>query len=153
MSVLELRIPPAAVAFAAAGFAWFLARATPAFVISIPARSGAAIGIAIVGVATVLAGAIGFRRAGTTLSPLSPEATSTLVISGIFRYTRNPMYVGMSVLLLAWAIYLSHPLALLGVVVFVAYIHRFQIIPEESALRSLFPDSFDDYARQARRWI
>lgn len=103
--------------------------------------------------AIVVAGVIEFHRARTTVNPLRPEAASAFVVSGIYRVTRNPMYVGMAIVLLAWAIYLSHPLSLLGVVAFVAYIQRYQIAPEEKALRALFPGAFEAYSREVRRWL
>lgn len=153
MSGLELRIPPPAIAVAAAVFMWRLALGTPALALAIPARRAIATAMALVGVAIVLAGALEFRRARTTLNPLNPGAASALVVARIYRHTRNPMYLGMAIILLAWSIYLSNPLALLGTAAFVAYITRFQIIPEEQALRALFPEEFGRYARAVRRWI
>lgn len=116
-------------------------------------RGTVALTLAIVGVAITVAGAAQFRRAKTTVNPLRLEAATALVTSGIYRFTRNPMYLGMAALLVAWAYYLSHALALFGVVVFIAYIHRFQIIPEERAMRALFPGAYEAYARQVRRWL
>lgn len=153
MNGLELRIPPPAITFAAAVFMWLMARATPALAMIVSGRAALAIGLALVGIVVLLAGVLEFRRARTTLNPLDPRAASALVVSRVYRHTRNPMYLGMGVVLLAWSIYLSHPLALLGVAAFVAYITRFQIIPEEQALRALFPGEFDRYARTVRRWI
>ena len=147
------RIPPPAIALAAAVFMWVVARATPRLAIGFPERRPFAMIVALVGIAIVVAGVMEFRRARTTLTPLNPAAASALVTSGIYRYTRNPMYLGMGIVLLAWSAYLLHPLALFGVAGFAVYITRFQIIPEENALRSLFPGAFDEYARRARRWI
>ena len=76
-----------------------------------------------------------------------------LVTSGVYRYTRNPMYLGMACLLLAWAVYLQNPLALLGVPLFMAYITQFQIKPEERMLVKLFGDAFIRYRQQVRRWL
>lgn len=153
MSWLESRIPPPAIVFAAAVFMRLAAGAAPGWRVVVPARDAVALGAAVIGVAFLVAGAAEFRRARTTLDPLNPRAASALVVRRVYRYSRNPMYLGMALLLLAWAIYLSHPLAALGVPAFVAYIHRFQIIPEEKALRALFPGAFEAYARQVRRWI
>lgn len=153
MSWLESRIPPPAVALAAAVFMWALARATPARSISIPGRVALASVVALAGAAIVLSGVLAFRRARTTLTPLNPGAASALVVSRIYRYTRNPMYLGMAIVLVAWAVCLSHPLSLLGVVAFAAYVQRFQIVPEEKALRALFPGAFDAYTHDVRRWI
>jgi protein-S-isoprenylcysteine O-methyltransferase Ste14 len=153
MSWLEFRIPPPLIALAAAVAMWLVARSYPGWAMPLERRGAVAIAVALVGVMIDIAGAIQFRRARTTLTPLNPAAASALVISGIYRFSRNPMYLGVAIVLLAWAIYLSHPLALLGVVAFAAYIHRFQIIPEEKALRALFPGAYEAYARQVRRWL
>lgn len=153
MSWLEFRIPPPLIALAAAAAMWLVARSYPGWAMPFERRGAVAIAVALIGVALVITGAIQFRRARTTLTPLNPAAASTLVVSGIYRFSRNPMYLGLAIVLLAWAIYLSHPLALLGVGAFAAYIQRFQIIPEEKALRALFPGAYEAYARQVRRWL
>ncbi|MCR4339307.1 MAG: isoprenylcysteine carboxylmethyltransferase family protein [Gemmatimonadaceae bacterium] len=153
MSWLEFRIPPLLIALAAAAAMWLLARSYPEWAMPFEMRGAVATAVAVIGVMAVVAGAIQFRRARTTITPLNPAAASALVVSGIYRFTRNPMYLGVAIVLLAWAVYLSHPLALLGVVAFAAYIHRFQIIPEEKTLRALFPGAYEAYARQVRRWL
>ena len=153
MTWLESRIPPPAIALVVAGLMWLVARVTPSLVLDLGMRGTMALTLAIVGVAITAAGAAQFRRAKTTVNPLRVEAATALVTSGIYRFTRNPMYLGLATLLVAWAYYLSHALAPLGVVVFVAYIHRFQIIPEERAMRALFPGAYEAYARQVRRWL
>jgi protein-S-isoprenylcysteine O-methyltransferase Ste14 len=94
-----------------------------------------------------------FRRQRTTINPLHPEKTSSLVTGGIYRISRNPMYVGMALLLLAWAVYLESPAALLGIGAFIAYITRFQIIPEESLLSRHFGAEFENYRQRVRRWL
>lgn len=153
MRWMESRIPPVAVAFAAAVAMRLAANAAPGWRIALPGRGAVVLATALTGVLILIAAAYEFSRAHTTLDPLHPRAASALVVSGVFRYSRNPMYLGMAILLVAWGLYLSHPLALLGVPAFVAYINRFQIIPEEKALRALFPGAFEAYARQVRRWI
>jgi len=100
-----------------------------------------------------IAGVRAFQRARTTVDPLRPEKASALVTSGIYRRTRNPMYVALAIALLGWAIWLGHPLALLGVAAFVAWINRFQIAPEERALRALFGPEFERYCSEVRRWL
>jgi protein-S-isoprenylcysteine O-methyltransferase Ste14 len=75
------------------------------------------------------------------------------VATGVYSFTRNPMYLGMASILLAWAVLLASPWALLGPALFVAYITRFQIVPEERVLAKLFGESFAAYTRRVRRWI
>lgn len=107
----------------------------------------------LLGVAIALAGVISFRQASTTVNPLKPETASCLVTSGIFQYTRNPMYLGMAVAILGFAILLGSCLSLLGVVAFMLFIDRFQIKPEEAALTECFSEQFTQYKTNVRRWL
>jgi protein-S-isoprenylcysteine O-methyltransferase Ste14 len=112
-----------------------------------------AITLAIIGIGFALVGVLSFRRHRTTINPLHPEKTSRLVTGGVYRISRNPMYVGMALLLLAWAVYLESPAALLGPIAFIAYITRFQIIPEEILLAQHFAEEFSAYRQRVRRWL
>lgn len=133
---------------------WFIASSLPPLLpLPVSARLPVAVILALVGVAIALSGVISFRRAQTTVNPLKPETSTALVTTGIYRITRNPMYLGMLAVLLAWAAYLSSAWALLGPVAFALYITRFQIIPEERALRSLFGTTFVAYTQRTRRWL
>ena len=87
------------------------------------------------------------------MNPLKPETSSRLVTSGIYRHTRNPMYLGMAVVLLGWAAWLGSAWSLLGIAMFAAYITRFQILPEETALQRIFGAEFDEYRERVRRWL
>jgi protein-S-isoprenylcysteine O-methyltransferase Ste14 len=138
MQFLELKIPPPIIAVLIAVAMWGISLITPLLAVSSTYQIPLAMAIASVGVALALAGSISFHQAKTTVNPLKPEAASSLVSSGIYQFTRNPMYLGMLMVLLAWAVYLSSPWALLGLVAFVIYIDRFQIAPEEKALTTLF---------------
>jgi len=153
MRALELRIPPPAVAAIAAGLMWLLARALPEYRIAAPGAAEAALLLAFIGLGIELAGLLAFRRARTTINPLRPVKTTALVADGIYRRSRNPMYLGMLVLLLAWTAYLSHPAALLVLPGFVLYLNRFQIEPEERVLRAKFGADFERYCATVRRWI
>jgi protein-S-isoprenylcysteine O-methyltransferase Ste14 len=113
----------------------------------------AAIGLALAGLAIAGAGALSFRRARTTVNPLKPADTTALVTSGTFALTRNPMYLGMALLLAGWAAWLGTPWALAGMALFVAWITRFQIVPEERVLARLFGADFEAYRLRVRRWI
>jgi len=123
----------------------------------VPVPLGARLSMAVifagVGMAFGITAMVTFRRASTTVNPMKPGTASTLVTSGVFGITRNPMYVSLVLYLLAWAAYLSNWLALVIVPVFVLYISRFQIVPEERALRSLFGESYAAYAARVRRWL
>jgi len=154
MRFLEHRIPPPLVGIILAGAMWFIAWSlSPLPPLPATVRLPAAVILALVGAAIALSGVISFRRAQTTVNPLKPETSTALVSTGIYGITRNPMYLGMLTVLLAWAVYLSSVWALLGPVAFALYITRFQIIPEERALRSLFGPSFVEYTHRVRRWL
>ena len=98
-------------------------------------------------------GILAFRALRTTVNPLKPERASALVTSGVYRVTRNPMYVGMVLFLLAWAVYLSAALPFAGPLVFALYITRFQIRPEERVLEASFGACYSAYAARVRRWL
>jgi protein-S-isoprenylcysteine O-methyltransferase Ste14 len=101
----------------------------------------------------MLAGVIEFRRAKTTVNPLTPEASSMVVRSGIYRYSRNPMYLGMLLGLGGLATLLANPFNLMLLPLFVLFLNQFQIIPEENALIDKFGQDFRDYQAQVRRWL
>jgi protein-S-isoprenylcysteine O-methyltransferase Ste14 len=153
LNSLEHKIPPPLVGLLCAGAMWYLAALTPTLAIPQLPREIAALALGAAGLLVMLSGVVSFHLARTTVNPLKPEAATALVTSGVFRYTRNPMYLGMLVLLLAWAAYLSAPATLIGPVAFWLYIGRFQIRPEERALTALFGSSFTAYTAQVRRWF
>ena len=131
MKSLQLKIPPPAVAALNAAAIWGISLFTPVLDVPLFARISAAIIFVLAGAGFSLAGVTSFRRAKTTVNPMKPETATSLVSSGIYSVTRNPMYVGLLLVLIAWAIYLSSAWGLLGPVGFVLYISRFQIAPEE----------------------
>ena len=89
----------------------------------------------------------------TLFTPLAPEQASALVVRGVFRWTRNPMYLAMLLVLVSWACIVANAAALAILPLFVAYLNRFQIVPEERALRAKFGEAYEDYMRRVRRWI
>ncbi len=105
------------------------------------------------GVAMVVTAIRTFRRAKTTANPFHLDAASALVTHGIFAYSRNPMYAGMALFLIALAVGLASPAALVGVAVFVGYITQFQIRPEEAMLRAKFGEAYARYCAAVRRWV
>ncbi len=153
MKSLELKVPPPAVALVIAVLMWLLARATPALAFTIPVRILIAVILAVAGVVTAVAGVTTFSRAKTTVNPHTPQKSSSLVSWGIYSITRNPMYLGLLFVLTAWAVFLSNPLPFLLLPVYMLYINRLQIEPEERALTSLFGRDFAAYQSRVRRWI
>jgi protein-S-isoprenylcysteine O-methyltransferase Ste14 len=104
-------------------------------------------------VTIVVTAVIGFRRARTTVDPFHPETASNIVTTGIYRVTRNPMYLGFLLALIAWAVFLGNGIAAVIPPTFVVYMNRFQIEPEERALRARFGAAYEAYLRSVRRWI
>lgn len=96
---------------------------------------------------------LAFRKAKTTVNPVRPENTSTLVDSGIYSLSRNPMYLGLLLLLSALSVYLGSTLALLMLPMFIWYLNTFQIKPEESMLLQHFGYDYSEYCQRVRRWI
>jgi protein-S-isoprenylcysteine O-methyltransferase Ste14 len=153
MLKLETKIPPPVVAALLLALMWLLSTALPRVQVPTSPRLFVAIVVALIGAAFSIAGAVSFRRARTTVDPMHPERASALVTSGVYRITRNPMYVALLLLLLAWAIYLASPVSLAGPVVFIAFINRFQIEPEERVLAGLFGNPYVAYKSRVRRWL
>lgn len=150
LSWLFLRVPPVALSALFAALMWFL---PGVFTIVIPGAWMLVALLASVGGAFCIAGVLEFRNAKTTVNPVNPEASTVLVVRGIYRWTRNPMYLGFAFLLLAFAVWLGKMSAMLLVPLFMAYLQHFQIRPEEDALHVRFGASFDAYCQEVRRWL
>ncbi|MEK8052245.1 isoprenylcysteine carboxylmethyltransferase family protein [Ideonella sp. DXS22W] len=109
--------------------------------------------VLLAGLALMLWAALHFRQARTTLDPRTPDRASSLVRGGPFGFSRNPMYLGMALMLGGWSAVLATPLGVLALLAFVAWIDRRQIPPEEAAMRSLFGADYVAYCQQVRRWL
>jgi protein-S-isoprenylcysteine O-methyltransferase Ste14 len=133
--------------------AWGIAYLTPEFIYLFAARIPLTVMLMLVGVSLALSGVFTFREAKTTLNPHTPEASTQMVNSGPFRFTRNPMYLGLVLLLLGVCVYLANPLTLIAVAALVTYLTRFQVLPEERRLLERFGEQYACYARTVRRWI
>ena len=94
-----------------------------------------------------------FRNDKTTVNPLSPEQATKLVTNGIFKLSRNPMYLGMAVILASVAVFFNIIGGIIFMALFSLYITKFQIIPEEKAMKELFAQDFEQYMQATRRWI
>ncbi len=152
MASLESKVPPPVLIAVMALFMWLLSRATPSLQFNVPWHNWLAVVLVSAGFTTGISGVVTFRRAKTTVNPMKPHASS-LVTSGVYAISRNPMYLGGLTMLLGWATFLSNPLAFLFLPVYVLYVNRFQIAPEERVLTSLFGATYVAYQAQARRWL
>jgi protein-S-isoprenylcysteine O-methyltransferase Ste14 len=153
MNVLETKIPPPLVTLIAGSLMWLSNSYVSGVGVPEDYRVTLAIAVGILGISCDLGGFISFRIGKTTINPLRPETSSNLIITGIYRITRNPMYLGMAIILTGWAVYLSNLILLVWVVGFIAYITRFQVQPEERALDTLFGEEFAIYKQRVRRWL
>ena len=153
MRTLETKIPPPIVMVLLGGFGWAAARYLPAFSFDLPLNRIIAAAMVMLGLALNVYPKLAFGRVGTTINPLKPDSTTHLVTTCIYRYTRNPMYLGQSVILLSWATYLHNVVAFLAVPAFMLYITRYQIQPEERHLSARFPEQYAAFSRQAPRWL
>jgi protein-S-isoprenylcysteine O-methyltransferase Ste14 len=128
-------------------------RALPGLRFDFPGRRELVWIVAACGFGVAVAAAIAFAIHRTTIDPRKPERTRALVTGGVYRFSRNPIYLGDTVLLLAWALYLANPLAFAIVPAFVAWMNAFQIAAEERFLRARFGAAYHEYGARVRRWL
>lgn len=153
MNALELRVPPVALSLFFAGTMWLASVQFPVMSFVIPGRLIISVALCGIGIVFAVAGVVAFRAAKTTVNPTRPGAASTLVSSGIYRFSRNPMYVGFLFALGGWAFFLGHAHGFILLPAFVIYINRFQISPEERALSLKFGKHFVTYTQSVPRWL
>ena len=153
MQWLELKIPPLLVWLVFAGAMLGVAYYAPMFNFTL-ARSGAiAFALVVLGGAVAFSGVIVFHDKRTTVNPLTPDASTSVVTDGVYRVSRNPMYLGFLLALAGWAVYLSNAGAALLLPAFVAYMTEYQIKPEERVLLAKFGSEFAQYVSRVRRWL
>jgi protein-S-isoprenylcysteine O-methyltransferase Ste14 len=153
MQALELKIPPVVLVALFALAMWVVTPWLPPLALPQSWRLVLTGAFVVAGVAIALSGVLAFRRANTTVDPRVPQQSSSLVMRGIYRYSRNPMYVGFLLLLIAWAFYLLSAAALALLPLFVWYMNRFQIAPEERHLLQKFGADYQAYCEKVRRWL
>jgi len=153
MRLLELKVPPLLLTAVFAALIFGARAAWPRAVLPLPGHRVAAAVLGGAGLALLLGAALQFRRARTTLDPRDPARATRFVAAGLYRFTRNPMYLGMALVLLGAAAWTAQAVALLLVAVFVAWLTAWQIRPEERALAERFGASYTDYTRRVRRWL
>ena len=153
MSSLELKVPPLVLLAASSAVMFALSLVAPALDFSLVQSTVIASMLVAAGVCVALAGVIEFRKSGTTVNPTTPEKASTVVSAGIYRFSRNPMYLGFALTLAGWATYLSNAASLLVLPTYIAYMNKFQIEPEERMLLTKFGTQFNEYIASVRRWL
>lgn len=153
MRSLELKIPPVIIVLVIAGLMALTSRLLPMDPWHFTDAKALAFALVTAGAFIAVAGVIAFRQAKTTANPMNPDAASSLVINGIYRFTRNPMYLGFLLALAGWGLWLANLPAIFWLIIYILYINQFQIIPEERILEEKFGDDFIAYRKQVRRWF
>ena len=153
MDAIELKVPPLGLALIIAAAMWLASKIIPSLALAMPWLPVCTVVLVGAGIVFVLAGVVAFRKAKTTVNPTNPETTSTVVASGVYAVSRNPMYVGFLLILAGWAVFLGHAFSFVLLPVFILYMNRFQIIPEERALSARFGSEYTAYMQSVRRWL
>ena len=153
MNALALKVPPVAQVIITAAAMYGVSKMVPALTFSLNGSTALAVALGVMGLSLGIMGVTQFRIAQTTPNPQALEQVSSLVTSGVYQYSRNPMYVGLVLILLGWAFYFSHFLAFVLLPIFILYMTRFQIQPEERMMAQKFGKIYQDYLNKVRRWI
>jgi len=148
--MLDCKIPPVVVLIVSASIVVGIPYIFPFYGI----RSiGLCIFFIVMGVIVAFSGVWEFRKSKTTLNPTTPEKSSRIVDTGIYRFSRNPMYLGMAFMLVGLIWGLGNYLSWLGFLAFMLYITRFQILPEEKTLKEIYGEPYKEYLTKVRRWL
>ena len=153
MNSLELKVPPVLVFALALAAMLVLPTLCDNCLMDGPLLKPIAALIATCGTFISFIAARHFRHHHTTLLPMRPHEATTLVNTGLFRHSRNPMYLGMAIILSATSIWLGDLASLIYVAAFIIYLTRFQVIPEERSLLKIFGADYQAYCQRVRRWI
>jgi len=151
--MLRLLVPPPLIALVSALLMWGISSQLDALQFAFPFQAILAYAIIASGLLIDIISIFAFRNAKTTVTPLAPEKASSLVVSGLYRFTRNPMYLGLLLILIGVALWLGSFVNAAVVVGFVAYITANQIKPEEERLQEVFGAQYHSYMQEVRRWI
>jgi protein-S-isoprenylcysteine O-methyltransferase Ste14 len=153
MAGLKLKVPPVAQGVIALVLIWLSSRFWPLYQIEIIFKNAVSLGIILLGIAVGGLAVSAFIRLRTTVDPRYPDKASRLVVIGIYKYSRNPMYLAILLVLTGVAVYLGALSSLLVILLFIGYINSYQIVPEEKLLLEKFGDGYRQYAERVRRWI
>jgi protein-S-isoprenylcysteine O-methyltransferase Ste14 len=153
MAGLKLKVPPVAQGIIALFLIWLSSRFWPVYRIEINYKNAVSLGILLLGTVVGGLGVSAFIRLRTTVDPRYPDKANRLVVIGIYKFSRNPMYLAILLVLTGVAVYLGALSSLLVIFLFIVYINRYQIVPEEQLLVQKFGDNYRQYAERVRRWI
>jgi protein-S-isoprenylcysteine O-methyltransferase Ste14 len=154
MNLLETKLPPVLVLSIGILLVWLLSLVMPE-----PLRNGSpfrlvlAVTLFVGGIVLVISAVFSFRKFQTSVDPINPDKANSIVTTGVYSISRNPMYLAMLLVLTAFAVFMWLASGILVLLAFIAYMTRFQIIPEERVLARKFGDEFRHYCERVRRWI
>ncbi|MEP1151464.1 MAG: isoprenylcysteine carboxylmethyltransferase family protein [Balneola sp.] len=150
---MKLKIPPVIVVAITAFLMWVIADYLSLDILEFNAPKWIIILTSIFGFLCIVLGIIQFTIKKTTVNPHKPEESTSLVNSGIYSISRNPMYLGMLIFLMFYGLFLGDGLVFLMLPIFIWYMNSFQIKPEEEMMIQLFGDEYKEYQQKVRRWI
>lgn len=150
---MALMIPPPVLLLITALLMWWVSNATPALILVFPFQALLSYALLVAALTLMFAAAWRFLRARTSINPMRPDAASNLITDGVFRISRNPIYLADALLLTAYAVWMGNPLCIPLLAGFIWYITCFQIRPEEHALAARFGDAYTAYSQRVRRWL
>ena len=153
MFKLGLKVPPVAQGIIALILIWLLSRYWPVYRMNTIFQGAVALSIISIGLCVGALAVVVFLKLRTTVDPRYPNKTIRLVTTGIYKYSRNPMYLAILMVLIGVSVYLGALSSILIILIFVIYINQFQIVPEERSLEQKFGDSYRQYAKGVRRWV
>lgn len=153
MKKLELKIAPPILVAIIMLLMWGVANFTSNYNIVFGNRYIVIFIAVFLGMSFMASAVIKFTMIKTTINPMKPENATSLVTSGLYRFSRNPIYLADLLFIFAWGLYLSNPFSLVFCIIFILYMNRFQITPEERFLEEKFGNEFLAYKQKVRRWI
>jgi protein-S-isoprenylcysteine O-methyltransferase Ste14 len=150
---MKNKVPPPLLMIFTGTLMWLISRSPFSYRVSLPYFAETRTIVIGIGIIIAVIAMVQFARLKTTVNPLDLSKSTRLVTGGIFRISRNPMYLGLALMLVGWGIHLGSPVNILFIAAFMYYMTLFQIRPEEDALRGLFGEEYEDYCRKVRRWV
>ncbi|WP_306253296.1 isoprenylcysteine carboxylmethyltransferase family protein [Parvularcula sp. IMCC14364] len=148
-----LKYPPILQVFVSVAIAWAIQSYLPQFSVPIPFGNWIAASFCVTGVA-ITSVAVGiFASNKTTINPVQPEQASNLVTGGLYRISRNPMYLGLVLIITGFVIWFENIAGIASIVLFILTMTLFQIKPEEKVMQAKFGEAYETYRRRVRRWI
>jgi protein-S-isoprenylcysteine O-methyltransferase Ste14 len=151
--MLKLKIPPVVVFLICIGLMWGINHFIPNQTLLFEYRKIIVFVLMSLGGVIGILGLLEFARKSTTVNPHKPQNTKNFVRSGVYRFTRNPMYLGLLIVLLSPVFYWGNLLTVISLPVFIWYMNEFQIKPEEEIMEQKFGDDFLEYKKEVRRWV